>query len=300
MAAMGLLQMCSEHPELRDQFLPAADRAIDRLLSPEIRAFDARRWGEDPLDSLAGPAGHVGYLGYVNVVLALHRRVAPQSRFAELNNRISDALARRLRASVAGILETYPGEAYPVDNATVFASLVMHRGISGAANDDVISAMRVRYSQDWRNPRNNLLYQAIDPRDGRVRDQARASGTALAAYFISLGEPAAAATLFQAVRNNLAGSFLGFGYIEEYPNDTRGQGDIDSGPVIFGISPSGTGFTLASSRTFNDHDLFVQLYRTAHLTGAPVSFGDHRMFVTGGPLGNAIMLAMLTSQPAKP
>jgi hypothetical protein len=300
MAALGLLQVCNEHPELRDQLLPVAERAIDRLLSAEIRAFDARRWGEDPLSSLDGPAGHAAYLGYVNIVLALHRRVTPQSRFAELNDRISLALARRLRGSPAGILETYPGEAYPVDNASIFASLVMHRTISGAVNDDVISAMRVHYQKDWRDPRSHLLFQAVDVRDGRARDQARASGTALAAYFLSLGEPVVAASLFQAVRTNLVGSFLGFGYVDEYPRGIPGKGDIDSGPVILGVSPSGTGFTLASCRTFHDRDLFVQLYRTVHLAGAPVSFGDRRMFVTGGPLGNAIMLAMLTAQPAEP
>lgn len=66
------------------------------------------------------------------------------------------------------------------------------------------------------------------------------------------------------------------------------------------MSPSGTGFTIASGRTFGDRALYVSLARTAYLTGAPVSRGDERFFVTGGPLGNAIMLAMFTAQPVRP
>jgi hypothetical protein len=234
------------------------------------------------------------------VVLGLHRRIVPNSRFAALNDRISAALARRLRASPAGILETYPDEFYPVDNASVFASLVMHRRFAGAADDDVIGAMRTHYLREWRDPRNGLMYQALDGRDGRVRDQARASGTALAACFIELGDPEVGASLFGALRDHVAGSLFGFGYVNEYPEGVSGRGDIDSGPVLFGISPSGTGFAIAACRTFGDRDLFVRLYRTAHLAGAPVSSGDRRRFVTGGPLGNAIMLAMLTAQPARP
>ena len=90
-------------------------------------------------------------------------------------------------------------------------------------------------------------------------------------------------------------------FVDEYPaGSAGGRGDIDSGPLIFGISPSGTGFSIAGSRVFGDRELFVRLTRTANLIGTPVSRGDRRLFVTGGPLGNAIMLAMLTAQPAPP
>jgi hypothetical protein len=42
MAALGLLQVCREHPELRSELLPAVERAIEKLLSVEVRSFDAR------------------------------------------------------------------------------------------------------------------------------------------------------------------------------------------------------------------------------------------------------------------
>ncbi|MFT3783653.1 MAG: hypothetical protein QM790_16695 [Nibricoccus sp.] len=298
MGALGLLQLCIEHPEMRADFLPAAEHAIDVLLSENVRAFDRKSWREDPLESLAGSKGHAAYLGYLNLVLTLHRRIVPQSRFADLNNRISAALARRVRESAAGILYTYPGEAYPIDNASVLASLLMHEKYFGGAHADVTIAMRKHFQDTWREKKSGLLFQAIDGRNGEPYDEPRASGTALAAYFISFVDAETARLLFESLKASCAGSFLGFGFMREYPPGIEGRGDIDSGPVILGISPSATGFSIASARALGDRRLFVQLYRLAHLTGAPIARNGRQQFVTGGPLGNAILLAMLTAQPS--
>jgi len=301
MSALGLLQACREHPVLRSEFLPVADRAIDRLLSQEIRNFDARKWAEDPLESLAGPNGHAAYLGYLNLVLSLHRAWVPGSRFATINDQITAALIRRFRASQTGVLETYPGEAYPVDIAAALASVMLHQRATGEDHTAVVSLILAHYRGDWRDPRSGLLYQALDAREGTPTDRARASGSALAAFFLSFGEREVSRELFAAIRSRTAGSIIGFGFVREYPADSSGgHSDIDSGPLILGVSPSATGFCVAGSRTFGDGDLFVRLYRTAYLLGAPVSRHDRRLFVTGGPLGNAIMLAMFTAQPTRP
>jgi hypothetical protein len=302
MAALGLLQVCLELPERRAEFLPVAERAIDELLSERVRAFDTVRWREDPLASLDGPRGHAAYLGYLNLVLSLHRRVVPDSRFSDLNDRISAALARRLQASRHGILETYPLEGYPVDNAAVLGSLLLHARNTGSDYSAVAPAALARFSIAWLDPRSGLLFQSINPRDGKPAAAARASGTARAAFLLSYGERAVSGVLFAAVRDRCADSFWGFGYLNEHHigSAAPGIGDINSVPLVLGVSPSASGFALGGARVFDDRRLFVSLYRTAHLAGTPVASGDRRVFVTGGPLGNAIMLAMLTARSEAP
>lgn len=298
MAALGLLQVCIEHPELKKKYLPAAELAIDRILSREIRAFDASRWKEDPLESLGSANGHAAYLGYTNLILSVHRQVESHSRYADLNDRISDALDRRLRESKTGILETYPGESYPVDNASVLASLLLHEKQTGIRHSIVTEPMLRRFRDDWREKRSGLLFQAVDTETGSPLDLPRASGTSLAAYFISFGDHPTASQLFDSLRRECARSVAGFGYVREYPEGFSGNGDIDSGPVFFGASISGSGFSLASARIYNNHSLFLALYRTTYLIGAPVYEKHHLQFAMGGPLGNAILLAMLTATPA--
>ena len=44
-----------------------------------------------------------------------------------------------------------------------------------------------------------------------------------------------------------------------------------------------------------DAPLFTSLYRTADLFGVPVTRPSGRRFLSGGPLGNAILLTMTTA-----
>jgi hypothetical protein len=67
--------------------------------------------------------------------------------------------------------------------------------------------------------------------------------------------------------------------------------------VVLGVGVSATGFTLGGARIHGDRALYTQLYRTADLFGAPHRSGNGRRFVSGGPLGDAILLAMLTARP---
>lgn len=300
MTALGLLQVVGRHPELRAEFMPVIDASIDRMLSSEVRAFDTSEWNEDALDTLDGANGHAAYLGYMNLVLGVHRRMEPASRFVELNDRISRALARRLLASPKGILETYPNEAYPVDNASVVGSLILHARNTGENHDDALARPLAHFRDAWRDPRSRLLYQAVDFQTGQPADRARASGTALAAVLLAYAERDISRDLYQTTQARCADSLFGFGFVDEYPDNQSGRGDVDSGPVIFGISPSGCGFSIAGARAFGDRDTFVRLYRTAHLMGTPVDTKGRRTYVTGGPLGNAIMLAMLTTSEQLP
>lgn len=294
MAGIGFGQLAAARPDERERYLASMERAIDGLLDERVRAFDAERWGEDPLAD--GGGHHAAYLGYLGVVLGLHRRLVPDSRYADLHDRIAGQLAQHLAESPLGLLETYPGEVYPVDNCSVLATLALHTEATGIGHDGVVEAATARIRRRWIDPESGLLIQAVDARTGAPRDQPRGSGSALAALFLAYADVALARSLAEAVRSELAVAPLGFGGVLEYPRSSPGgRGDVDSGPVIAGIGVSPTGFSIACARLLDDRAWFLRLHRTARLFGAPR--GDAG-FATGGPLGNAIMLAMLTSPRA--
>jgi hypothetical protein len=139
----------------------------------------------------------------------------------------------------------------------------------------------------------------MDAITGAPHDVPRASGTAVAAYFAGFADRDVARQLAQGLLGQLRTRF-DFAGIREYPADgpgSDGAGDIDSGPVLLGIGVSATGFALAPVRTFGDEPAFTALYRTVDLFGLPALDGDRRRFAVGGPIGNAILLALLTSGP---
>ena len=56
-----------------------------------------------------------------------------------------------------------------------------------------------------------------------------------------------------------------------------------------------TRFALGASRAHDDATSFAALYATAHLFGAPFDDDGLRTYTTGGPIGDAILFAMITA-----
>lgn len=299
MAALGLAQVSLEHPEHAHELRPQLARAIDGALSPAARDFDRDAWGADPIETLDGDAAHAAYLGYLGVALGLERALDRGAKHAALHDRIAAALARRLASAPGDLIETYPGEIYPVDNASVVATLALHARALGRDRPAVVERWLSACRERFVDPATGLLVQAMDA-DGRSRrDRPRASGTALGAYFLSFVDAELSDELGRALERSVGDTVLGFGVVREYPPGHAGLGDIDSGPLVFGYSISATGFSLASCRRRGDRECFRQRYATFHLFGAPLDRAGRFSFVSGGALGDAIVLAMLTA-PRRP
>jgi hypothetical protein len=289
MTTLGLGQVVLAHPDERASFQSAMERSVEQLVSEQTNAFGTSAWGDSGLQHLAHGRGH-GYLGYANLALSMLRLVAPSMSRARLGDELSDALAERLAAAPHGLFETYPGEAYPPDMAMVAGSIALHDCAVGRPERAFMPAWRAAFRR-YIDPESGLLYQAADARTGATIGAPRGSGTALAAYATSFADAALSRQLYAGLHRQ-ALSVLGFGMMREYASATAGDGDIDSGPVLLGVGVSATGFALAAARLHGDQRLFTELYRTVDLFGVPLQRGHARHFMSGGPLGNAIVLAM--------
>lgn len=294
MAGIGLCQLVRQHPETAAEWTPVIESCIRELLSPQVREFDRKSWQADALETLDTDQGHAAYLGYLNFLLGLYREIHPQNEFVPLNDAITTALIRRLSQSPIGLVATYPNEWYPVDNTPILASIALHSRATGKDYSRLLTREESLWRSRYVDADTGLLIQAVNG-DGSLRDLPRGSGTTLGIFFLHHAYPKFTAELFSAVQRQLVTRFLSFGAVREYPHGMSGSMDIDSGPVIFGFGFSATGFALAGARIFDDADLFGRLFSSAILAGAP-TYRENRMdFLTAGPLGNAILLAMFTA-----
>ena len=77
--------------------------------------------------------------------------------------------------------------------------------------------------------------------------------------------------------------------------------DIDAGPILLGLSPSGTAFFAGPASYFGDTKVENSILRTAETAGHTVQFGHHRHYLLANValVGEAIMLAMRTHQPCQ-
>lgn len=301
MAALGFGQVALEHAEARATMRPRMERAIDRMLARDTRAFDTEAWGSDAVDGLGGEEGHAAFLGYSNLVLSLHRTIYRDSKYSSLNDRMTGALERRFEHSPTSLIATYPREVFPVDNAAGIASIALHARATGQAVPAIVPRWSIEVRERYVHRPSGLLIQIVEP-DGTPLDAPRGSGTALAAYFLSFSDPALSKDLHDAVDRELAHDVVGFRLVSEYPESVpKGRGDIDSGPLVFGLSVSATGFSLGGCRIHGDAACYESTLASVNLFGAPTKRSDvGRTYVSGGPLGDAILFAMQTARRVSP
>lgn len=293
MTILGLGQIVLDHPEKREEYLPAMRSAAKRLMNPKTLAYATGAWGQNGLESMGPGQGHA-YLGYVNLALGMLRAVDPDTTYRAQHERITAELATRLSASSTGMVETYPGETWPPDVAAVAGSIGLHQKVSGADHSQLLRTWAERFEKCAVDPASGYLVQRVRTGTCTPVDAPRGSGTAVGAYFIAFADRGLSQRLHRALRENGSRTLFGFGGIREYAAGHTGEGDVNAGPILLGVSVGATGFAIGSARSQGDRELYRQLYRTAQLFGVPMPHG--RGFAVGGVLGNSLLLAMLTAR----
>ena len=300
MTALGLGQTILAHPDWKATYAkPMRDAALRSFL-PEMRDFGTQAWhGEDALESLASDHGHA-YLAYSALAVGMARWVEPTGfppDVARAHDALIAAYVRRLAASPSALIETYPGEAYPTDIAAVAAAIAVHGRATGEDHHAVLAHWARGVREHQRDAGSGFVHQRMGA-SGHPHDVPRGSGTGLAAYYTGFVDRGLAAELTQALVDHERTCF-GFGGVAEFA-ERDGHGDIDSGPVVLGVSVAATGFTLGALRanhTRLGQAAFTRIFRTTALFGLPTERDGTMRFRSGGPIGNSLLLAMLTALP---
>ncbi|HEY3450781.1 MAG TPA: hypothetical protein VGK67_30775 [Myxococcales bacterium] len=301
MTAAACTNLAFEYPETRAAAIGEIDQLIVRALEPAAREFDRGMWkGEDALDSLDGPNGHIGYLGHVALMMAERRLLAgaaAEDPYKDAGSRVVEALARRMAASSSSYLETYPGEVYAMDNAAVAAALALHDLGTGQQDHRPVVDRWLAYTRtNLLDPETGLVSFSLG-RDGKPNQRSRGSGVGWNSFFLPMVDRAFAAEQFDRLRKHLVDRPLGIAGVREVRRGVRVGGDVDSGPVLLGLSPSGTGFALAGARHASDARLLGEFLDTAELAGFTWQWNGERRYLLAPFVGDAIVLAMKTARP---
>lgn len=254
--------------------------ALDRLESPDGTAvFDA---------SLRPKYGvfHAGWTNYLRAgVIALkHADAAEIDAFT----RASVELATAFRTAKTPFLQAYPGQAWPVDSTVAIASL--------RAYDDLVAPRFGSTTERWLaavktklDPATGLLPHQVEPETVG----ARATSQSMIQRFLVEVDPAFARAQYEIFRDMFV---AGLG-VREYPKGVGGPGDVDSGPLILGISLSATVVTMGAARVAHD-PLADRLAREGDLLGLPISGLKTKRYALGQvPIGDAFLAWSLSARP---
>jgi hypothetical protein len=211
----------------------------------------------------------------------------------ELAAAVGDALDR----GGSPFLTAYPGQAWPVDTVVAMAALRAADEATGGDHEALIMRWRAR-AQRLADPDLGLLPHRVDPDSGIALDGPRGSSQSIIQRFWPMVDPQGAAESYRRYRATFVTRQLGFVGVREHPPGVEGSGDVDSGPLVRGLSASATTVTIGVARVAGDLRLARTLAREAELLGLPFTWQGERRYAAGLlPVGDAF-LAWVLATPA--
>ena len=287
------------YPETKQESINTIDSLIQIVKSPELRLYDKMRWGEDPLDSIAGDKSHISYLSHLAWMIGNYRKIGGGDNYNALHDSLCKAMNRRILESECMNLPTYPGEdIYIPDMLVAIVALTDYAQLNNGKYQNTVNRWIQRAKSEWIDSETGLLRSFL-PLDGNtsVLSPIKGSYSTLNTYYLTQIDSEFAKEQYSHLKEAfLKDSWLtGF---KEYPDGSGFLGmDMDAGPIIFGLSQSGTAFGIGCATYFNDTDLRKHLLKTAEIAGHTVSWNGKRRYLLANIalVGETITLAMRTN-----
>lgn len=256
MLSASLVNISQLYPETKEKNIQYIDSLINIVMSSELRYYDTMRWDEDPLESLDGDESHVSYLSHLAWMICGYKQIGGDSRYDKLLYSLCGTINRRLLNCSALNLPTYPGESIYIPDMLV--AIV-------------------------------ALNQYADMNNGKYRSTVK--------KWIKRAQKETFAKRQYETLKSLFWKDGAISGLKEYYDRTCYLGlDIDAGPILFELSPSGTAFMTGSATYFNDNGTRNDILTTAEIAGHTVRLNNKRHYLLANValVGEAIMLAMRT------
>ncbi len=297
MLTEALANMAELYPETKDESIASIDSLIQIVKSPEIRLYDNMRWCEDPLESLDGNKSHVSYLSHLAWMIGNYRRIGGDDRYNGLHESICNAMNRRILQSPILNIPTYPAEpVYVPDMMVAIVALSDYAVLNDGKYSSTVKQWLHRAKSEWLDAGTGLLLSLLDE-NGETDAPVKGSYSALNCYYLTKIDETFAQEQYARLKKHFRQSFPASG-IKEYHKRSCWLGmDIDAGPIIFNLSPSGTAFAIGSATYFDDNDFRNRLLKTAEIAGHTIRWNNRRHYLLAdiAIVGEAITLAMRTN-----
>lgn len=302
MTCAALANIAILYPKNKELSIKFIGEIIDIALSEEIKEYDRMRWGEDPMDGIYGNRSHISYYSHVAWMISRYKQIGGDDKYEGLYHSLCKAMNKRICQSPIFNAPTYPGEyIYIPDMLVAIVALTNYAQQYDGKYQSTVDKWIEKASSEWIDQETGLLASFLEEDQGKAQVvlPVKGSYSALNCYYLSLVAPKFAQEQYELLKKNFRQDFLITG-LKEYHNKTCLLGmDIDAGPILFNLSPSGTAFAIGCATSLEDLEFRKQLLKTAEIGGSTISwFGkSHYLLANMALVGEAIVLAMRTSSP---
>lgn len=295
----ALTNLCMKDSAYKKRALPLIKECITKVIDKKIYfpyGVDERLFLSDSL-----PYYSVLYLGHLNLMAGCYRLLSDDGTFDTLNDKISESLFNRYKNTEFLNLESYPSSIWIPDNTVALASLKLHSSNTNS-NYEVICTKWVEYAKaNLTENKTGVLYSTVNAATGKPVEEPRGSMLGWSIMFINQFDREFATELYKKYKKRFSFDFLIFRLFKErYGNWDTDEGDIDSGPVIFGYSIPANEFALGCSVLSGDFKTAKKLERLISIGASmpeknnEVKYEVRFLDMNISPMAEALVLFSLT------
>lgn len=267
---------------IRNEAILEIDWAIDELLSENGTYIF-----QEELPLKYG----VFYRGWTNYLIGRRLLLDKKSqRLLDIYETNRKDISQAFNTSESPYLESYNKACWPADNVIAISSLALEYDINISTSgplkfyDTWFSKVQDRLDTFGRIP------HAVDWKSGECIQDSRGNSMSLMLCFLQDINHNFVKEQFQSYKKNFLDYRLGLPGIREYPKGVVGQGDVDSGPVIWDIGGAASIVgqrTMAINREWNTYE---GLRNSIEAFGAAYTWQGQKKYVFGQmPMADAFI-----------
>ena len=302
MTSAALANIAILYPQNKELSTKFIGQIIDIAMSPEIREYDRLRWREDPMDGIYGNLSHISYYSHLAWMISRYKQIGGDGKYDGLYHSLCKAMNRRIRQSRYLNCKTYPGELIYIPDMLV--AIVALYNYSCQNDGEYYSTVKMwieRAKDEWIDKETGLLASFLgdENNNAQIVLPVKGSYSALNCYYLSLVDPDFAREQYECLLRNFKQGFPVTGISEYHDSFCLFGMDIDAGPIIFGLSPSGTSFAIGGATSLDDKQFRGKLLKTVEIGGSTIRWFDKTHYTVSdlALVAEAIILAMRTSAP---
>lgn len=241
---------------------------------------------------------HAGWSAALHAgVIALQSADMRDAAESEAFQRKCAELAACFESSSTPYLQAYPGKAWTCDSAPAIFALYACDRMFPPKHGPLIERWTEKV-RALREPKTGLLGHRVSPDSGMLLDGPRATSMCITLRFLVEATPELGSELYDAFRRNMMTTRLGLPCVREYPQGVSGSGDVDSGPLIFGISTSASAVTIGAARIIGDGEAVGRMVPTAEALAFPLTWNGRKRYAAGMlPVADAFLAWSHTARP---
>lgn len=298
--ALSLCEMSLREPSLTQENLKVVDTIIDETIRLEkehgMYFFLMPYAKAKPF--VAQPDRSLFIESEIALMMAARQMVERRPEYDGILMERIDAMVGRLQSSPRHVMESYPDECWLFDHSMALAAIKISDYLDGRDHGAFCRQWLEEAKQTFMDQQTGLLISSFSERR-EAMDGPEGSSIWLATHCLRLVDEKFAQEQYNLAKQHLARQLCGFAWSREWPVNSRGHLDIDSGAVIpiLDVSPGGSGLAFIAAASFGDRDYLQQLHTTLDFAAFPTREEGALRYSASNQVGDSVMLYSMVLGP---